>query len=320
MPVECHSFSLQSCCMRRDRMRPTHSVPACATTMSGSNHGQIGLACPSAFYATERQESPLNPSHPRTRDILAKPALCLPLSAPCSAPLHPLQSAPAHELEARPHDVRKEELHSASSSLSDHHSHPLSEEKQEEEEAQALGKEAGEGLGGEGPVLQDRRQEDGEGRRADQKEVLSQEGPGPVPKAVPPANAGATTEAEGPSPCVPASSVQEEAGLPEGSSTTASTSPAHAAAATAKAGAGPAAVTAAAAATSPGGAAASCGATGSVPAKEPVTCQVACLSWPGSKDGFKKSNQDAYSFMRTRDKRCTTPTLSDSRRQTCPSL
>jgi hypothetical protein len=39
------------------------------------------------------------------------------------------------------------------------------------------------------------------------------------------------------------------------------------------------------------------------PAKEPVTCQVACLSWPGQKDGFRKSNQDAYCFMRTTDKK-----------------
>lgn len=64
------------------------------------------------------------------------------------------------------------------------------------------------------------------------------------------------------------------------------------------------------------------GAAGGVPAKEPVTCQVACLSWPGSKDGFKKSNQDAYSFMRTRDKRYRpvqsppTPCLASSCRVT----
>lgn len=42
---------------------------------------------------------------------------------------------------------------------------------------------------------------------------------------------------------------------------------------------------------------------GGAPAKDPVTCQVACLSWPGQKDGFRKSNQDSYCFMRTTDKK-----------------
>lgn len=43
--------------------------------------------------------------------------------------------------------------------------------------------------------------------------------------------------------------------------------------------------------------------TAVVKAVEPVTCKVACLSWAGSKDGFKKTNQDAYCFMRTKDKK-----------------
>ncbi|GJP52720.1 hypothetical protein CLOM_g11809 [Closterium sp. NIES-68] len=36
---------------------------------------------------------------------------------------------------------------------------------------------------------------------------------------------------------------------------------------------------------------------------EPVVCRVACMSWAGQQDGFHKTNQDAYCFMRTKDKK-----------------
>ncbi|CAI5458324.1 unnamed protein product [Closterium sp. Yama58-4] len=36
---------------------------------------------------------------------------------------------------------------------------------------------------------------------------------------------------------------------------------------------------------------------------EPVVCRVACMSSAGQQDGFHKTNQDAYCFMRTKDKK-----------------